>query len=135
MSDQIFNQIAGGLISLHDSLRAAFLPTGSRLFLLKAAANSGVRWAVVKELTGGWFIEFSEYRGQFKLLYATLHTAAFADEIAQTTFIAYGAPDQQQELEVFSIDPERRDIIPPTGTNPLWKVYVDKEPTKRFQIP
>lgn len=134
MSNAIFNQIAGGLITLNDSLRAAFLPDDSACFLIKRAEFSGTRWTVVKELTRGWFIEFSEYRGQFKLLYATLD-ADFTDEIAQTSFIAYGAPGADGEIDVFSIDPDKRDIIPPTGTNSQWKIYVDKAPLERFLIP
>ena len=119
---------------LNDSLRAAFLPSGVRCFLIKSAPNSGTKWIVVKELTSGWFIEFSEYRVLFKLLYATLDEA-FSDEIAQTTFVAYGVPDADNQMEVFAIDPERRDVIPPTGSTPFWKIYVDKEPKKRFLIP
>ena len=88
----------------------------------------------MKELTGGWFIEFSEYRGQFKLLYAGAD-ANFSDEIAQVSYIACGVPDGSGEIEVFSINPDKRDVIPPTGTNPLWKVYVDKAPAERFLIP
>lgn len=121
------------MIQLNDSLRRAFLPTGSRCFLLKRVQSSGTRFIVVQELTSGWFIEFNEYRGQFKLLYATLDTAA-GDKIAQTSFIAYGVPDADDQLEVFSIDPSRRDVIPPVGTNSQWKVYVDKT-NERFTLP
>ena len=134
MSNAIFNQIAGGLITLNDSLRAAFLPDGVKCFLIKRAEFSGTRWTVVKELNGGWFIEFNEYRGQFKLLYAT-RSAGFSDEIAQTSFIACGVPNANGEMDVFSIDPERRDIIPPTGTNAQWKIYVDKAVGERFTPP
>ncbi len=133
MSDLIFKQIAGGLITLNDSLRAAFLPTGSRCFLLKRAEFSGTRWTVVKELTNGWFVEFSEFRGQFKLLYATA-SPGFADEIAQTSFIACGVPNLSNELDVFSIEPSRRDVISPVGSNAQWKVYVDRAPLERFVL-
>ena len=133
MSDAIFNQIAGGMIALNDSLREAFLPSGARLFLIKPETNSGIRWTLVKELTTGWFIEFSEYRGLFKLLYATLDPG-FTDELAQASFIAYGVPNDAFQVEVFSIDPERRDIVPPVGTSPFWKVYVAKEEAKRYTV-
>lgn len=121
------------MATLNTALTAAFLGSGARCFLIKRAADSGTRWTVVKELTAGWFVDFSEFRQQFKLLYAT-DEATFVDEIAQTSFVAYGTPDGSNRLEVFSIDPERRDIIPPTGTNPFWKIYVDKVPSTRFTI-
>lgn len=133
MADQILAQFTTGMATLNNALRQAFLPTGSRLFLLSQAADSGLKWTVIAELTSGWIVEFSEYRQQFKLLYAATDSG-FADLIVKTSFIAYGVPDADSALEVFSIDPERRDIIPPTGTNAQWKVYVDKVPAKRFLV-
>lgn len=133
MSDVILQQFNTGLTTLNNALRAAFMPDGVRCFLLSSAENSGKKFEVVKELENGWLIEFSEYRQQFRLLYST-NDEDFADEIAQTSFIAYGVPDADGEIEVFSIDPEKRDVIPPTGTNPQWKVYVDKLPNRRFLV-
>lgn len=135
MSDIIFNQIAGGLITLNDSLRAAFQPNGVRCFLIKDGRGSGEgkRWTIVKELTGGWLIEFSEYRGQFKLLYATLD-AGFNDEIAQSSYLAYGVPNNSGDIDVFFRDPERCDTIPPTGANAQWKVYYERSPEARFIV-
>src|SRR5687767_824183 len=98
MSNIIFNQIAGGMLELNSALTSAFLPSGARCFLLKRGLNSG-KLVVVKELTSGWFMEFSEYRGQFKLLYATLDPL-FSNEIAQTAFIGYGVPDADNQIEV-----------------------------------
>lgn len=120
------------MAELNSALVAAFLPSGSRCFLLKRGINSG-SLSSVAELTSGWFVEFSEYRGQFKLLYATTDPQ-FADTIAQTSFIAYGVPDSDNEMDVFQIDDAQRDIVPPAGTNPNWKVYVGKVPNERFTI-
>lgn len=132
MSDQIFNQIAGGMSELNSALTSAFLPTGSRCFLLKRSLNSG-KFTIVSELVSGWFLEFSEYRGQFKLLMATSDNS-FADLISQTSFIGYGVPDLDSQIEVFQIMEANRDIIPPVGTNPNWKVYCEKLPNERFTI-
>jgi len=119
--------------TLNNALRSAFLPTGSRCFLLKPGKHTGLKYESF-ELVSGWNIEFSEYRQQFKLLYAT-NDPAFNDEIFTSSFIAYGVADADGEIEVFSIHPDKKDIVPPTGTNSQWKVYVDKVPKQRFLIP
>lgn len=120
------------MTTLNDALRLAFLPNGSRCFLLKRGKDSGKKFESF-ELVSGWMVEFSEFRTQFKLLYST-NDAAFNDEIYTSSFIAYGVPDADGEIEMFSINPDKRDIIPPTGTNSQWKVYVDKSPGERFKV-
>ena len=86
----------------------------------------------MRELTSGWYVEFSEYRNQFKLLAATLDPE-FSDAIAAASYLAYGVPDAAGEIEVYHRDPERCDIIPPTGANAQWKVYYEKAAGMSFQ--
>lgn len=133
MSNAIFQQFTTGMATLNNALRSAFMPDGVRCFLLVRSKDSGKKYEVVKELTSGWNIEFSEYRQQFKLLYST-SDATFSDEIYISSWIAYGVPDSDGEIEIFSIHPDKKDIIPPTGTNSQWKVYVDKVPGERFKV-
>jgi hypothetical protein len=115
-----------------DALREVFFDEATRCFLLKENKNSG-NLISVTELTGGWYIEWREYRDQSQLSYATLETA-FADQIGQTSSVGYGIPDAENTLDVYLIDPERRDVVSPSGEEPFWKVYVRLDATRRFTI-
>jgi len=117
----------------NDIQRRLLMAPGNRCFLLKRGVETK-DFAVVKELTTGWKLRFSEFRGQPVLDYADTGTG-FADEIAQASFIACGVPDGDDKIDVFSIDPERRDVVPPTVTNIFWKVYMVRMPEERFEIP
>jgi hypothetical protein len=116
-----------------DALREVFFDEASRCFLIKEGENSS-SFVAVRELASGWYTEWSEYRGMMKFLYATIE-AAFANEIAQTSFIAYGTPDDENKLDVYAIDPERRDVVSPSGDEPFWKVYLTRDAKERFTIP
>ncbi len=111
----------------NDIQRRLLMAEGSRCFLLKRAGETS-KFKSVAELTSGWVIEFNEYRAQFTLYYAdTLGT--FKDLIGQTSFIAFG---EGASLAVYSIDPDRRDVIEPTVENAMWKVYVTRVATERY---
>ncbi len=122
----------GGMRLKNTAITNAFERDGVKLFLLKRSPDSQ-ELTTIQELTEGWQMKFNTYRGQMLLTYATVETE-FADIIAQTTFVAYGVPDMDNQIEVFSIDPDRRDVIAPNGGSPFWKVFVTKEPTERFTI-
>lgn len=133
MSNFIRNQKIQGMRLKNTALTAAFEDDAARCFLLKRSTDSS-KLTAVEELTEGWQTRFNEYRGQMALSVATLD-AGFADLIAQASFFAYGVPDADGDLEVFSIDPDRRDVIAPNGTSPFWKVYGTKAPEERFTAP
>lgn len=117
----------------NDALRNALGRDGSRMFLLKRGGQTE-RFASVAEIVSGWQVKFSDYRQQMQFKVATTD-ADFADDIAQTSFIGYGVPDDDGEIEVFAINPDRRDVIAPTGSSVYWKVYAAKAANERFTIP
>lgn len=116
-----------------DALREIFFDEAARCYLIKRGEHTE-KLTVVKELIGGWYIEWSEYRGMMKFSYATLD-ASFADEIAQASFVAYGVPDESGTLDVYAIDPERRDVVSPSGDEPFWKAYLSRDAKERFTVP
>lgn len=116
-----------------DDMREDLLPENSRLFFLKRGQDKG-SLIVVREITFGWFIEFDKFRGQM-LIYLALFDANFTDDLTQTSFIGYGVPNVLNELDVFDINPDRRDVVPPTPAEPVWKVFVTRAPQERFVIP
>lgn len=103
-------------------------PAGVRLFLLKRAEHSE-KFAVVKEVTGGWFASFDkQFRDELKVSVATLD-AAFADEIAQSSFLAYGTASP---LDVYQYG--KKDATAPNATSPSWKIYGTRDEKERFTI-
>lgn len=115
-------------------VRGKFFDSNARVFLLKRGFQTERFEVVGAELTQDWWIEFDEYRGQMVLMYATLD-AGFNDLIAQTSYVAYGAADSTGQMEVYSIDPDRRDVVPPNGDSLFWKVFITKVPNERFPVP
>lgn len=132
MSDAIFDTKAAGLAQKNDALRAALGRDGERMFLLKREGQTK-RFTPIAEVTAGWQVKFNEFRGQMVFRVATTD-ATFADDIAQASYIGYGVPDGSSQIEVFSIDPDRRDVVAPAGSSVYWKVYAAKEPKERFTV-
>lgn len=110
---------------IFDSVR----PAGVRLFLLKRAGQTE-KFNVVKEVVSGWFASFDkQYREELKASVATLD-AAFADEVAQSSFLAYGTVSP---LDVYKY--EKKDAVAPNATSPSWKIHAEREASERFAIP
>lgn len=104
-------------------------PAGVRLFLLKRAGQTE-KFAVVKEITGGWFASFDkQFREELKASVATLD-AGFADEIAQSSFLAYGSASP---LDVYQYG--KKDAVQPNATSPSWKIFAARQEGERFTIP
>ncbi len=133
MSDTIFEAKANGLAQKNDALRIALGRDNVRMFLLKRDGQTKA-FVSIAEVTVGWQVKFNEYRGQMAFRVATIDDD-FADDIAQASYIGYGVPDDDDEIEVFSIDPDRRDVIAPTGSSVYWKVYAAKVANERFTVP
>lgn len=129
----VLETVVGARIEGFNAQRGVFLDPLARCFLLKRAVQTK-RFAVVAEITNGWSVKFNEYRGQMKFRFAVVENT-FADLIAQTSHIGYGVADGADQIDIYAIDPERRDVIPPTVSSPLWKVYGSREPIERFLIP
>jgi hypothetical protein len=59
---------------------------------------------------------------------------AIDDLMSETSFVAYGV-ENDGKLDLYSIDPDRRDIVPPNGSSVYWKVFATKVASERFTIP
>jgi hypothetical protein len=121
----------------NDALRAAFAKDGTRAFMLKRGGQTS-QFAVVSELTAGWYAKFNTYRGQMVFKVATT-SDAMDDLMSQTSYIAYGVPVEAEtdvfKLDVYSIAPDRVDVVPPNGSSVYWKVFATKVANERFTIP
>lgn len=117
----------------NDIRRRLLMSPEAVCYLLKRRGETGTKWTVVQHITSGWNVKFNDYRAQMVVSIAT-STDNFEDLMAQTSFIAYGIP-ASGSVDVYSIDPDRRDVVPPTGESPFWKVYVTRDGKERFTIP
>ena len=104
-----------------------------RAFLIKRQGQTK-RFSVVLELTTGWFVSWDRFREAFGLR-AAAADASFADKLAQSSYLAYGTPDADGEIDVYALSEDKRDKVPPTETNPAWKIFVERDEKERFAVP
>lgn len=110
------------------------LRSGAAVCYLIKRMGQTQRFAVVQLLQTGWFVSWDKYREAFALRVAT-SDVGFADKLAQSSYLAYGIPDGDGFLDVYEISPDKRDKVPPTETNPAWKIFVERFDEERFLIP
>ena len=113
-----------------DDMREDLLPENSRLFFLKRGQDKG-SLEPVREIINGWLPEFDKFRGQM-LINLAIGDVNFADDLSRTSFVGYGVPNASNELDVFDINPDRRDVVSPTPAEPIWKIFVTRKPEERF---
>lgn len=98
-----------------DALRKVFFPEGATLEILEVDAGEN-DFNVLLTIETGWYLEFKEYRNQFKLQIAG-QTDALAAAIK-------GGSHVRTCGELYAI--EQADTVPPMGTEPVWKLYCGK---------
>lgn len=92
-------------------LRRTFFPKVATCYLLKI--DGGMRaFAPELELTNGWYLEYSKFRGRFELYYAS-SDPEFARRLSLSSHVAVSG-------EVYTID--RSESVPPQGEEPFWRI-------------
>lgn len=134
MSDAIVNIKTNGLGLKNDALRGAFSRDGIRCFLLKKSGQTQ-KYIAVTELTSGYRIKFNDNRAESGLFRHATRTAGFRDLWAETHAVAYGVPNDDDEIEVYSFVPNEKDSIDPDGSSVYWSGRIVREPTERYTIP
>ncbi len=114
-----------------DEIREITLPEGVRISLLEM--TSGGVFSAIREITGGWIVEYGQTRNEIKLSVAT-NEVGFNNDFVRASFIAYGVPSADSEMSVYVILPDERDTTTPDLTNPFWTVSAIREPKERFTI-
>ncbi len=116
-------------IRIFDQLR-----TGAQVcYFLKHAPNSK-KFEVVRKIETGWFVSWDRFREALTLRIATAD-AAFTDEQSESSFIAYGTPDEDGDIDIYPMPEDKRDKVPPTETSPAWKFFIERDEKQRFRIP
>ena len=117
--------------------RRLLLPPGYRMFLLKRGGETK-RFTVVLEVLAkdGGYAEYSDWRQQLAMYVATLD-ATFPDKVAQTSHFACGVGYgvDSKSFDVYVVDPQRRDVVAPTGNNRAWKFFLTRDPKEVFTLP
>lgn len=108
-------------------------PAGMRAFLVNHATE-GKGFEKVREMIGGWTFEYDGFRQQMVFEQATLDPT-WPDGLAISSHVAVGVPDADEMIDIYEIDPERRDVVPETTDDPTWKLFVIREANERFTIP
>lgn len=103
-----------------------------RCFLLKKATESS-RLIALLEVTRGHRGKYNDFR-QAQRVELGLDYEGLSDTIAAASHFAYGAADLSNSFDVFVIDPDRRDVIPPDGDNPSWKIYGVRDAKVRYSL-
>ncbi len=131
MSDTIANQIQAAMGQTLSVISDTFAPSGVRLFLLRRAGETS-QFTAIREVTSGYWVRWSDFRGQMQFRYAG--TTDVDDDFAIATHLAYGVPNGNDEIEVFEIDAESRDMVSPDGASPFRKYYANKLRHERYTI-
>lgn len=106
-------------------------PVGARLFLLKRAGQTR-KFTIVASITAGWNVVFDkEFRDEMRVAIAT--STDISNNIAQSSFVAYGIGTTGTEIDVFSF--EKKDSTRPNATSPSWKIHCRREAVEFFVIP
>lgn len=119
----------------NDVKRRLLLPPGFRIFFLKRGGETK-RFTVIREVTAGANIKYSDWRQQLVLNVCTLDET-FADDAAQTSYWAAGVGygTNNKTFDVYAVDPQRRDVVAPTANNAAWKFFLTREPKEVFVLP
>jgi hypothetical protein len=112
------------------------LPTGYKILFLKRGGETK-RLVLIRDLTSGAYVEYSNWRQQL-VLGAAVNEAVdttFPDDVAQTSYWACGVPfGPSGTIDVYGVDAERRDVVPPTSSDPEWKFYLTRLPRERVDL-
>lgn len=104
---------------------------GFRVIFLEGSIESK-DLSPVFEPTSGFKMGYSSFRSMPTLGYATLDED-FVNVIARASYVAAGVP-VAGKIDLFEIDPTRRDVIPPSANNPEWKFFLMPQANRRYTV-
>ncbi len=94
-----------------NALRRVYFPANSILELLRINDESN-DFVVIETLLSDWYLEYAEYRSQFKLQIA--RGVDFKDTLLQVSNVRVNE-------DVYWV--EKSDVISPQGSNPIWQLF------------
>lgn len=135
MSDEVFSLKAQAFAAKQDALRDIFGLDGNRVFLLKRDGQSGTKYTSLGELTSGVRIQFDNNRAESGLFrYAVADIDSFRDTWAETSHVAYGVPNDDDEIEVYAFADGEKDRIDPDVSSVYFAGRIVRQPKERYTI-
>lgn len=121
-----------GIKAVGKDIKRDLLFEGERLFLLESTPNSSI-YTLLMEVEAGWLVTWNEFRAQMVAKISTVDPT-FRDLLERVSYFAYGVP-VNDELDVYEINPDQRDITEPSANNSDWKIYGTRTGASRFIVP
>jgi hypothetical protein len=131
MSDVIFNEFASAMAQKNTALHSTFARSGAKCFLLKRETQRK-DFVELAELTTGYQIKYGQIRDDLYLFYST--TDDMSNIWAEMSFIAYGVPDDSNEMFVYEIQPEQKERVSPDIRSHEWKAFAVRKTNERYSL-
>lgn len=140
MSDKVYNSLSRSFGRVNDALRRVFQRDNAVLVLLKRDQYTG-RFDKVRELVSGYFVEYGASRSaSAEVLREDIFIDVadidedFQDDWAQSTHVAYGIPDCNNEVFVYEFTEDQKDRTNPDGLAPTYKAFLTRIQNLRHKV-
>ncbi len=120
-----------GIKAVGKDIKRDLLFEGERLFFLESKPDSS-GYNLLLEPTSGWLVTWNDFRAQMVVKYSTIDPD-FKNIIERMSAYGYGVPINDK-VDVYEINPDQRDITPPSGNNSDWKIYGTRTGASRYTI-
>lgn len=111
----ILDDIIAAKAEEYNALREVYFPPESVLMLQKPSETEN-EFETLDYLSSDWYLKYSEYRQQFRLMIAR-NDWNFTETIKQATHVSIND-------EVYIV--KSADTIPPQGTEPVWQLFCER---------
>lgn len=140
MSDKVYNSLSRSFGRVNDALRRVFQRDNAVLVLLRRDQYTG-NLDKVRELVSGYFVEYGISRGgSAESLREDIFIDVadidedFQDDWAQSTHVAYGMPDCNNEVYVYEFSADQKDETEPDGLAPTYKAFLTRVANLRHKV-
>lgn len=117
---EVLDDLIDADAQVFDALRSIYLREETTLELLQISADHN-DYDILETVGSGWYLEYQEYRNQFRLQVATA-ADSFKDAIAQCSHVRIGN-------DVYTV--EASDRISPAGEEASWKLFCTRQTGRR----
>jgi hypothetical protein len=140
MSDKVYRSLSRSFGKVNDALRRVFQRDDAVLVLLRRDQYTG-NFEKVREVVSGYFVEYgigrsasAEVLREDIFIDVAEMDVDFQDDWAQSTHVAYGIPDCNNEVHVYEFSAEQKDGTDPDGLAPTYKAFLTRIQNLRHKV-
>ena len=140
MSDKVYNSLSRSFGRVNDALRRVFQRDRAVCYLLRRDQYTG-GFDQLKELTSAYFVEYglsrsasAEVLREDIFLDCTDTDDDFLDAWANSSHVAYGVPDAQNEVYIYEMSPDQKDQTTADGLAPTYKAFCTRLANERYKV-